>query len=92
MIKQLKRKIALINFSVIALVLLAVCLGVFLTNRAHIEQDSDDALRRVLASDGTPSFPGGGANGVQLPYFTVRLFSDGSVRIADAEYIRFSSA
>lgn len=92
MIKQLKRKLTLINFSALALVILAVCLGVFLTNRAHIERVSDEALRRVLASDGTPSFPGGGVGGVQLPYFTVRLFADGSIQLADANYIRFSSA
>ncbi|MGM9662593.1 MAG: sensor histidine kinase [Oscillospiraceae bacterium] len=90
MIKRLKWKFVLINMLSVTAVLLTVFLAVFLTSRQSLRESSMAVLERVIATDSAPSlFSSSGE--VQIPYFTVRLFSDGSAYLAGGSYYAFES-
>ena len=90
MIKKLKWKFVLINMLSVTAVLLTVFLAVFLTSRESLRESSMAVLRRVIVLDEAPTLFSG-EDEVQIPYFTVRLFSDGSAYLAGGSYYEFES-
>lgn len=89
MIRRLKWKFVCINMVTIGAVLLAISLGVLLVCRESLERESMEVLQRVVTMDSSPSLsePIGT---VQIPYFTIRIFSD-TAYLAGGSYYVFES-
>lgn len=91
MIKKLKRKFVLINMLMVAAVLIAVCVTLYVSSSENIRRNSEEVLQRVLLMDSAPSHPGEGGESIQLPYFSVLIFSDGSAHFVGGSYYEFES-
>ena len=89
MIRKLKWKFICINMLTVSAVLLAVCLSVLLTSRQSLRRESMEVLQRVITMD-APSSPGSHDNTVQIPYFTIRIFS-GTAYLSGGSYYEFES-
>ena len=88
MIKKLKWKFVCINMLTVSALVLAVCLSVFFVSRESIRRESEDVLHRVITMDASPNLSDRG--GVQIPYFTVRIFS-GAAYLSGGSYYEFES-
>ena len=89
MIRKLKWKFVCINMLTVSAVLLAVCLSVLLTSRQSLRRESMDVLQRVITMDAPPT-PGSYGSTVQIPYFTIRIFS-GTAYLSGGSYYEFES-
>ena len=92
MIRKLRRKFVCINMLMVTAILLVVFFSVYSSSRAATEENSMAVLHRVIMMDGGPSRPGSNKEEVQLPYFTVRIFSDNTVYLVNGGYFEFKSA
>lgn len=88
MIKKLKWKFVCINMLTVSTVLLAICVAVLLTSRESLRRNSMEVLQRVITMDNAPNLSDRG--GVQIPYFTIRIFS-GTAYLSGGSYYEFES-
>ena len=89
MIRKLKWKFVCINMLTVSAVLLAVCLSVLLTSRQSLRRESMEVLERVITMDIAPTL-GSSSGSVQIPYFTIRIFS-GTAYLSGGSYYEFES-
>ena len=89
MIRKLKWKFVCINMLTVSALLLTVCLSVLLTSRQSLRRESMEVLERVITMDIAPTLSSGDGS-VQLPYFTIRIFS-GTAYLSGGSYYEFES-
>ena len=89
MIRKLKWKFVCINMLTVSALLLAVCLSVLLTSRQSLRRESMEVLERVITMDIAPTLSSGDSS-VQIPYFTIRIFS-GTAYLSGGSYYEFES-
>lgn len=89
MIRKLKWKFVCINMLTVSALLLTVCLSVLLTSRENLRRESMEVLERVITMDIAPTLNSYDST-VQIPYFTIRIFS-GTAYLSGGSYYEFES-